>query len=442
MPSPVASGIVAELFAGVGGFRLGLEGIPSADSHRSAWTVAWSNQWEPSTKVQDASSNYEYQFGGDGHVNADIARFLDWAIDGNQTAIPDSEKKPVPNKLDLLVGGFPCQDYSVAKPLSQSAGIAGVKGVLWWEINRFIEWKQPKYVLLENVDRLLKSPKSQRGRDFAVMLSCLYRLGYQVQWRVINAAEYGFPQRRRRVFILAERARRQAVLTEQEASEILTRRGTLSRAFPVSGEVQLSSFELSDDPFVVSENFGLGFRTPPWASAGVMRGGVAFTTPLAPMYHGKLQLLGDILEPDIKVPAEFFIPIEQQKKWEILKGAKRDKRVDKRTGFEYEYSEGAVAFPDPLDRPSRTILTGEGGTSASRFKHVVVGDTGRLRRLIPVELERLQGFPPGWTAMRHDGKPISDGRRAFFMGNALVVGLVELIGEELSKDCLAGRSAF
>lgn len=75
------------------------------------------------------------------------------------------------------------------------------KGVLFWEIIRFIQNTYPKYLLLENVDRLLKSPSRQRGRDFAVMLSTLNELGYSVEWRVINAADYGNAQRRRRVFI-------------------------------------------------------------------------------------------------------------------------------------------------------------------------------------------------------------------------------------------------
>ena len=441
MAAPDGPGSVVELFAGVGGFRLGLEGHPEAGSHGREWRVVWSNQWEPGTKVQDASSNYEYQFGPDGHVNEDIAKFLDWQADGIPDAVPEDARKKVPSKVDLLVGGFPCQDYSVAKPLSQSAGIAGQKGVLWWEINRFLEWKLPKYVLLENVDRLLKSPSGQRGRDFAVMLSCFHRLGYQVQWRVINAADYGFPQRRRRVFILAERVGKRAAGTRPAAAyETLVSAGTLARAFPVARDLMLLTDSISNDPYEVSRDFGHGFKVSPWESAGVMRGGVVHTGRAIPMHLGGYETLANALLPDEEVPAEFFIPASQERAWELLKGAKKEKRVDKRTGYEYEYSEGGIAYPDPLDRPSRTILTGEGGRSASRFKHVVQGDSGRLRRLVPEELEYLQGFPRGWTESRSDGSPISDGRRAFFMGNALVVGVVERIGKELAVDRRLGRS--
>jgi len=434
-------GSVVELFAGVGGFRLGLEGHPDSGSHARDWRVVWSNQWEPGIRVQDASSNYEHRFGPDGHVTEDIAKFLDWARDGVEDAIPDSSKKKVPSKVDLLVGGFPCQDYSVAKPLSQSAGIAGQKGVLWWEIVRFLEWRQPKYVLLENVDRLLKSPSGQRGRDFAVMLSCFHRLGYQVQWRVINAAEYGFPQRRRRVFILAERAgKRAAGLKPMAAHETLVSTGTLARAFPVTRDLSLLTDVVSDDPYEVSREFGHGLKVSPWESAGVMRGGVVHTGRVTPVHLGGYETLANALLPDEEIPAEFFIPATREKAWQGLKGAKKEERVDKRTGYAYVYSEGGIAYPDPLDRPSRTILTGEGGTSASRFKHVVRGNTGLLRRLVPEELEYLQGFPRGWTASREDGSPISDGRRAFFMGNALVVGVVARIGRELAVDRRLGRS--
>lgn len=464
-------GKVVELFAGVGGFRLGLEGrgtsllrgVTGDRDHASRWRVVWSNQWEPGLKRQDASSCYVGWFGQAGHVCEDIERFLDWAIDGDEDAIPPASRVPLPGsgRIDLLVGGFPCQDYSVAKPLSQASGIEGKKGVLWWQIHRLIEDRLPTYVLLENVDRLLKSPADQRGRDFAVMLACFAVLGYDVQWRVVNAADYGFPQRRRRVFILAERAktkaerdkRRKNPLTIEQAWAVLRHDGTLARALPVGSVDGLVAVGLGADPaepgadpFAVSETFGLGHRSSVWSDAGVMRGGFAWTATTRPgrrprRHAGRRKdaVLRDVLVRDDDVPPEYVIPRPREKAWRTLKGAKHVPRVDKRTGYAYTYSEGGVAFPDPLDRPSRTILTGEGGTSPSRFKHVVRMSDGRLRRLLPVELERLQGFPDDWTRLRADGSVITDGRRAFFMGNALVIGLVEAIGRELAEDRASGR---
>ncbi len=436
---PSQPGAVVELFAGVGGFRLGLEGLPSDPKRREKWEVTWSNQWEPSTKAQPASDCYIHRFGEAGHVCEDIAAYLDWAIEGDEDAIADESKVAMPQSIDLLVGGFPCQDYSVAKPLSKAEGIAGRKGVLWWEINRILEWRRPKYVLLENVDRLLKSPSNQRGRDFAVMLASFARLGYSVQWRVINAAYYGFPQRRRRVFILAELTD-PIELDEARARSIITETGTLARALAVEGgELSLRHRELAEDPYDVSNTFGQGARTSVWGNAGVMVDHQVFTADVVPDYDDQRVTLGDIILPDERIPENFFVPENRVREWEYLKGAKREPRTDKVTGHQYYYSEGGMAFPDPLDRPSRTILTGEGGVSPSRFKHVIRGSSGRLRRLTPVELERLQGFPDDWTEKAGKDRPTSDGRRAFFMGNALVVGLVKLMGDQLSADVAAGR---
>jgi DNA (cytosine-5)-methyltransferase 1 len=335
------------------------------------------------------------------------------------------------------VGGFPCQDYSVAKPLSQAEGIRGKKGVLWWEIHRLLEIKKPKYVLLENVDRLLKSPVKQRGRDFAVILACFARLGYGVEWRVVNAADYGFPQRRRRVFIYAEKVRRGI---DWDPAERLVETGVLARALPVvereafesdQATVVVDYVELPHDVYEVSSPLGMECRTSPFREAGVMLHGHVWTKRLTPDYRGKKQTLGDIVRKTKKVEASFLVDgTETLEKWAYLKGAKREPRVDKQTGFEYFYSEGAMVFPDALDRPSRTILTGEGGTSPSRFKHVVQPrENGPLRRLVPEELEELNGFPRGWT-----NTGMSDMKRAFCMGNALVVGIVERIGEEIAVE--------
>ena len=182
---------VIELFAGVGGFRVGLNNIKEIDSDGKAvengkFKFVWANQWEPSTKTQHAFDCYHKRFGGN-DSNEDISTV-------KKSDIPDHS---------LLCGGFPCQDYSVAHSLSKEKGIEGKKGILWWQIRDILQDKNPAFALLENVDRLLKSPAKQRGRDFGIMLRCMADLGYIVEWRVINAAEYGFPQRRRRIFIFA-----------------------------------------------------------------------------------------------------------------------------------------------------------------------------------------------------------------------------------------------
>jgi DNA (cytosine-5)-methyltransferase 1 len=319
----------------------------------------------------------------------------------------------------MVVGGFPCQDYSVARPLSQAGGIEGEKGVLWWSIYRFLKLKGPRYCLFENVDRLLKSPARQRGRDFAIILSCLDSLGYSAEWRVVNSAEYGFPQRRKRVFVYAERFAPAWDLEARLAD------GVMARALPALPPSGVGEVDVSADPYVITRAFNPEGGRSPFEAAGAMQGGRALTCAVTEDYRGPRRTLGDVLVPDAEVPVEYFVPEEQLGRWHYLKGAKRERRVAG-NGHEYWYSEGSMAFPDLPENPSRTILTGEGGRGASRFKHIVRCQNGRYRRLVPDELDQLQTFPRGWT-----DTGMTDGRRAFCMGNALVVGVPHLIGKAI-----------
>lgn len=423
---------VAELFAGVGGFRLGLE--------KSNYKVVWSNQWEPSTNTQHASMVYEARFGSENHSNEDINE----VVSRNVEEIPDH---------DVLVGGFPCQDYSVATTLHNSKGLKGKKGVLWWSIHSILERKKnkPKYLFLENVDRLLKSPAKQRGRDFAVMLQSLNELGYAVEWRVINAAEYGMPQRRRRVFFIGYHKTTEAYKRLQKTNKIdwLTKEGTIAQAFPVAKTDSIQEIELKGDLVEITNEFNKHGKLSPFLNTGLLINGKVYTTKTEPNYKGKKTVLADVLQ-NGEVTKDFFIedkPLKTEKSvinkdgsyktistekemWEYLKGAKKEKRMTN-DGFEYKYAEGGMVYPDSLDNASRTIITGEGGKSPSRFKHVVESDRG-LRRLTPIELERLNMFPDNHTKL----EKITDAKRAFFMGNALVVGVIERIGLELSKQIL------
>ncbi len=402
---------VAELFAGVGGFRLGLEKFNNYD-------IVWSNQWEPSTKMQHASMVYENQFGKENHSNEDINK----VVTRNVEEIPNH---------DLLVGGFPCQDYSVATTLHNSKGLKGKKGVLWWSIHKILEDKKnkPKYLFLENVDRLLKSPASQRGRDFAVMLKSLNDLGYAVEWRVINAGEYGMPQRRRRTFFIGYHKSTDVYkrLSKSKKLNWLLEKGTIANAFPIEKVNKLEEFTIKGNLVEITNEFNKNGKLSPFQNTGILFNGKVYTTKTQPKYNGKRIVLGDLLQ-NGEVNPEFFIDEEDKKKWEYLKGSKTIERISK-DGFKYKYSEGGMIYPDALNNASRTIITGEGGKSPSRFKHVIVSDRG-LRRLTPIELERLNMFPDNHTKM----EGITDTKRAFFMGNALVVGVIEKIGEALYKQ--------
>ena len=410
---------IAELFAGVGGFRLGLEGYDDERHPEFAmppagpFVTVWANQWEPPGRPmrQFAARCYEERFGSGSVVNEDIHRVLD-AYEAGDIDIPD---------VDMVVGGFPCQDYSVARPLSQASGIQGKKGVLWWEIYRFLQLKnRPRYVLLENVDRLLKSPAAQRGRDFAIILSCLAELGYSVEWRVVNGADYGFPQKRRRVYLFAERADETWNLEERLVG------GVMAEALPATLKGDAEYLELLEGPYENSEHFGVGLKRSPFMQAGVMQAGKIATADVTSTYDGPFHTLGEVLVPDADVPESYFVEPEKLERWRYLKGSKSEPRVDKKTGFEYRYTEGSMAFPDSPNAPARTILTNEGGGAPSRTKHIVQSADGRFRRLVPDELDQLQGFPKGWT-----DTGMLDSHRAFCMGNALIVGIPHRIGEAI-----------
>ena len=453
---------VVELFAGVGGFRLGLEGYEGKSSSskytknmESNFKVIWSNQYEPLTVTrQHANYVYKNKWEEGEHTEEDIAELIN--------EVPEH---------DVLVGGFPCQDYSVATTLKNSKGLKGKKGVLWWSINDILtaQKNKPDYLILENVNRLLGSPASQRGRDFAVMLSCLNNLGYAVEWRVINAAEYGMPQRRRRVFILGYKKGSSIYKKIKNEKDWLTKTGVLASAFEVKEDnLKIDVIDISGDTQEISDNFGLQDGRPrkisQFKNTGFMKDGKVFTISTVPTKYSKAKLItfldseelidkefkDFIIDPDKKLSKVISVkkiisenPIKTKTEkietegqlWNYLKGSKkilrktlnRDKDSDKEF-HEYKYAEGRMIYPDDINEPSRTIITGEGGSSPSRFKHVIIRN-GRLRRLTPRELERLNMFPVDHT--KYEG--VTNVKRSFFMGNALVVGVVEKIGISLSK---------
>jgi len=466
---------IVELFAGVGGFRLGLESINTEE--RENLTTIWSNQWEPCTKTtkknQHASSVYVREFGLSQskddfifHRKNKKGKVLETHVCKDIHPLSLDAKNVIPDH-DILVGGFPCQDYSVAKTLSQSKGIEGKKGVLWWDIHRILKAKKPPFVLLENVDRLLKSPATQRGRDFAIMLASLSDLGYSVEWRIVNAADYGMPQRRRRVFVMAYLKGTSWEKSSEMNKGWILEKGILGSAFPCStNESENNPSKIKGSLDEITENFSninkdkerdsirmsinkrlkemsyeeikkfaqketleaiAGRRKSPFMNAGFMssRKYLAFQVEAEGGLQDKMTIR-DILQPKKEIPKEFWLGEEGMDKWRYLKGAKKETRKTEE-GYEYPYNEGPMVFPDSLDKPSRTIVTGEGGKTPSRFKHVIK-QGGKLRRLIPEELELLNMFPKGHT------KDVPDAKRAFLMGNALVVGVVEKIGESLIKQ--------
>lgn len=415
---------VIELFAGVGGFRLGLEGLNNKSSisnykknlkNEFKYKIVYSNQWEPSSKTQYASNIYEKRFGKDGHFNIDISNLL----------VSDLKKK-----CDMLVGGFPCQDYSVANSLRSSKGLLGKKGVLWWQIERILSElgkNKPKFLILENVDRLLKSPVSAKGRDFGVMVASLNDLGYTVEWRIINAADYGFPQRRRRIFIVAylEGTIINKKRLKYSNLEWIESKGVLGSAFKCLNKSQPVDFELKGDLETISKKFGSLKGKSNFLNSGISSNRKVYSFEVKPFEIKFKTILRDIIQDEKDIHDEFWLDLKDKPKWELAKGAKKKERISK-SGHTYIFSEGAMSLIDDLDLPSRTIITSEGGKSPSRVKHLIE-QNGKLRRLTPIELERLNMFPSDFTNIEN----ISNSKRAFLMGNALVVGVVEKIGQAI-----------
>ena len=498
---PVTKIRVAELFAGVGGFRLGLEG--------DDYEFVFSNQWEPGETKQWASKIYEERFGSDGHSNDDIHD-----IAFNEGKMVETIRERVPEH-DLLVGGFPCQDYSVARTISGELGIKGEKGKLWVPIRNIIRHKRPrpKVILLENVPRLLNSPANARGLNFAIILNDLIAMGYHVEWRVINAADYGMPQQRSRVFILAYRTpgkggkSGQGIIngsknfgfsgqpgrvpktkdgmtkwllgkTTTNASEDYEI-GPFAETFPVIGELgekpelvskDLSDFTAKSSPF---GNAGYAWKTQVGHAGQKVNVNVFWTTKVKAEYDGESQNLGNVLldehDPDYEITDKEKLRMYkyikgEQKEWRIRKDDRKEaegidagdgdlwdlyQRCTKgydtrlwiesrknpaykegvRIGIIYDYTAGAMAYPDSLDKASRTVVTAEIGKSVSRMRHVIEYEKGKFRGLMPEELEQLNMFPKGWT--EYEG--ISDSKRGFLMGNALVVGIVEDLAKPLAK---------
>lgn len=452
---------VCELFAGVGGFRCGLNGIKTLEDVKKEekWDTVWFSQWEPAEKsTQYAHDCYVYRFGTRLDKNGE---------DTTNYNIEDVDKNAIPD-FNLLVGGFPCQDYSVASSLATSKGLEGKKGILWWSIRETIEKKQPPFVLLENVDRLLKSPAKQRGRDFGIILACLRDEGYTVEWRVINAAEYGYQQRRRRTFIFAykdntkyndEIQKKVAYASENTLEEkrvgmcdVLIKEGFFAETFPVY-EVDSKKIQIEELPSGLGElsaSFRFGFE-----NTGIMKDGVIYTVKTMPKYDGEQITLGDIMETG-DVEEKYFIPLdklyytdpnethsdetfqrlskEDRQTWQYLKGAKKLPRKAA-NGHEYVFSEGAIPMIDRYDRPARTMLTSEG--SFSRTTHIVKDKkSGGIRLLTACETERIQGFPTDHTKyclVKGEKVEMPLNKRRFMMGNALVVNLIEDMERTLSR---------
>ena len=235
----------------------------------------------------------------------------------------------------------------------------------------------------------------------------------------MNAAQYGGAPRRRRTCLFAYRddTRYGAAMAGADPAGLIGSGGLLARAFPIREMGKIASTELGEDLVEVSDRFAFPFQ-----NAGYMHGGAVYTAKVLEAEEEPVHL-GRILQRDVE-------DVRSIGGGELVARAflKGEKGVPGTSAIGHELVEagGRIAFPDPWDRPGRTMLTSE--STLNRSTHVVSDPgTGRLRLLTPVEAERLQGFDDGWT----EGMP--DRMRYFCMGNALVVPMITRMGRILDQ---------
>ena len=281
------------------------------------------------------------------------------------------------------------------------------------------------------------------------MLAAFNELGYSVEWRVINAADYGRAQRRRRVFFFVFRndtkwGERLHTTYEAKFSKDTTieerlaqyqkyifKDGLFGRQFPVEGTAvkkRIHANQLVGDIAEVSETFNDG----KFWNSGLMTNGYYYTIETNPIVEPPITM-GKIVVSEETVDAKYYITGDKLEKFKYLRGPKKLIRTSA-DGHEYTYAEGGMSEYDSLDLPGRTMLTSEG--SVNRSTHLLKIN-GNYRLITPIEAERLQDFPDDWTKFKLNAKgeveEVSDRMRMFFMGNALVTGIVKRIGDELQK---------
>jgi DNA (cytosine-5)-methyltransferase 1 len=314
-----------ELFAGIGGFRKGLEATNN-------FKYVWANEWD-----KYANSVYRKNYG---ECDARDLRTI------RADEIPEA---------DMLVGGFPCQSFSIA---GKRGGFEDTRGTLFFEIIRIAKEKRPSILLLENVRGLLNH---EQGRTFATIISALDEIGYNVQWEVLNTKNFGIPQSRERVFIIAtarERGFKQIFPLEKSNARDLKK---IQERFIIRGRNKNASGCLD--------------------TRGVNR-------------YGRADLDNLI----------YAIP--------VLTPERKEKRQNGRRFKEHN---------DPMF------------TLTAQDKHGIF-DGYDVRRLTPIERERLQGFPDDWTAYGHDRKEMSDTQRYKMCGNAVSTNVIREIGERISDE--------
>ena len=459
---------VGSLFSGVGGFDLGLE----RSGHEIVWQVEYDKQarsilrkhW-PDVKIY----NDVQQVGGkDGEAGRDVLE-----------------------EVDLICGGFPCQDLSVA---GHRRGLDGSKSGLWYEFHRILEECRPKYCLVENVPGLFSSNK---GRDMEVLVRGLEELGYQWQYRILDSQHFGVPQRRRRVFIvgyLGEGCQPQVLLESESlpwhpATSRQEGQGSATTAPRSDGEGRLHWYERHDQdgrvtdltgkptqtiganadngcdlPLVLEEQTDLVVARCTGYAKYKMEDEMKASSPLRARHNEATDLVVPrIFQQNTRDEVRYMngdgqlagaLPAQpgskQQNYIAFQPGDQKPVVLDRssfNSGFNFDRDPGieeSETTPTLIGRGPHAVATHQKviptlASSAAGVSRVggqgaepgfyISGDAPR--RLTPRECERLQGFPDDWTRWTDTGKEMADGPRYRMMGNAVTVNVAEFIGAQL-----------
>ena len=397
---------IFSMFSGVGGFELGFQ-----------------------------QANLQTQVVGFCEIDKYASQILETKFKGikNYGDATTIDETKLPN-FDILVGGFPCQSFSMA---GKRKGFDEARGTLFFDVARILAHKKPRNFILENVKGLLSHNK---GKTFETILGILSNLGYIVEWELLNSKNYGVPQSRERMYIVGHLRgqSRPKVFSFREGNGVseTSRKKERERSSQVSSTIT-SNYKRGThamgeqyilEPKELTKNLGQGQRvySTNGASVSIKAGG-----------GGQGGKTGLYKIPQATKQGYEWADLGDSVNLQNLKSKTRRGRVGKQIAQTLDTGNQQYTIVQATITPSRKNKSQNG----RRFKdneepmftltqndvHGVMHNKTQIRRLTPIECERLQGFPDNWT------KGLSDTQRYKCMGNAVTTNVVEWVVTQLYK---------
>lgn len=374
---------IGSLFTGVGGFDLGAE--------RAGCQIAW--QVENNKHCRSVLKKHW----------PDVALYKD-VHDVGRTVL---------SGVDLICGGFPCQDLSQA---GKREGLAGKRSGLWWEFHRSLGELLPTWCLIENVPGLLSSSD---GRDMLTLVNSLEELGYGWSYRILNSQYFGVPQRRRRVFIVGRLggACPPEIFLEPES---------------MSGDFEKNQSEKKEDTRDTEKSTGAEDTiTLAFTAESVHHDGVLSKGTHHPLRVSGIPAVAAYRKITKASHGDDYESWDKAEQSATLQGRRDGSGMIVTNTDDASSSETIYGFdPGQSSNPKTTDQMTHDATPPLPAGH---GAAGRIsiggdmipRKLTPRECERLQGFPDDWTRYADDGSELKNSPRYSMMGNAVTVPVAE-----------------